>query len=66
MRKIENVDYRQNEWTVMFVDTYGERQATPFDLYEDAEHYAKRLRERGTPLIGIVTSYFFNAEVAAE
>ena len=66
MKRIENVDYRQNEWAVLYVDHNGERQAEACDSWDEAVKRADHLRFVGVPTIGIVTSYFYNAEMADE
>lgn len=66
MKKIENADYRQNEWAVLYVDHEGKPQAMAFDTWEQATKRASEMRANGAPIIGVVTSYFCNAKLADE
>lgn len=66
MKRIENIDYRQNEWTVLHANLDGEIIADAFGSYEDASKFARKVRDCGMSLIGIITSRFYNAKLADE
>ncbi len=66
MKRIENIDYRHNEWIVLYVDYDGETQTVVLDTYDEAERHTKQLRNAGVPVIGILTSRFYNAKLADE
>ena len=66
MKRIENIDYRQNEWIVLYVDYDSETQTVVLNTYEEAERHTKQLRNAGVPVIGILTSRFYNAKLADE
>lgn len=56
MEKIE-CSYRKNEWVAVYVDDYsGERQAVPFNTYEEAEKFLQGCYCK----IGVMTTRFYN------
>ena len=55
------VEYKKNEWLVVYVDENGDRQILPFDTCELADTFTRRcMKENALNLIGIMTTRFFD------
>ena len=55
------VEYKKNEWLVVYVDENGDRQILPFDTFELADAFTRRcMKENALNLIGIMTTRFFD------
>lgn len=55
------VEYKKNEWLVVYVDENGDRQILPFDTFELADTFTRRcMKENALNLIGIMTTRFFD------
>ena len=54
------VSYQKNEWLAVYVDENGDRQILPFDTYEEAEQFTRKIRERYTPVIGVIATRFYD------
>ena len=57
------VGYRKNEWLCVYADDCGDTQIMPFDTFEQAEGYAKSLREQFVNVIGVMTTVFYDRYV---
>lgn len=66
MKKIENIDYRQNEWAVVYYDLTGEMNVDAVATWNDAVKRAEQLRSVDAPVLGVMTSRIYNAKIADE
>ena len=57
------VEYQHNEWLCVYTDECGDRQIMPFDTFEQADGYAKSLREQFVNVIGVMATSFYDAHV---
>lgn len=57
------VGYQKNEWLCVYADECGDRQIMPFDTFKQAENYAYLIRQQGLPLVGIMTTAFYDAKI---